>query len=318
MKNITFVVSDGPEKGLQKSFEQFPVRIGRGEDNHLILDRDPFVSRHHCEITEKDGQWYLRDSGSTHGTYLNGAKISEAKPLDVERDTISVGRSVLVLVPEGMKLSPTDAGDQGIESLVLSGSILAPSVAPRQKKNEALLVLDICSSTEFIHSQGDKAFLSLVVVLAKIIKHRAEKYSLQFMKCTGDGFFATFGKSEEALDVATYALRKVRSVFGERAPYPFPGLRIALHSGELYEDATGDRVGIAAHLAFRLQGATAKEMVPSSGKGACLVEKDRILATEEYFSTLEDPAAKGRFAYCGDYLFKGFSSSVRVYIHATD
>ena len=151
------------------------------------------------------------------------SRVSEEKPLDVERDTISIGRSVLVLVPEGMKLSPTDAGDQGIESLVLSGSILTPSVAPRQKKSEALLVLDICGSTEFIHAHGDKAFLSLVIVLAKIIKHRSEKYSLQFMKCTGDGFFATFEKSEEALDVASYALRKVRSVFGERAPYPFPG-----------------------------------------------------------------------------------------------
>jgi class 3 adenylate cyclase len=215
-----------------------------------------------------------------------------------------------------MELSPTDAGDQGIGSLVLSGSILAPSIAPRQKKSEALLVLDICSSTEFIHLHGDKAFLSLVVVLAKIIKHRSETFSLQFMKCTGDGFFATFQKSEEALDVATYALRKAQSVFGERASYPFPGLRIALHSGELYEDATGDRVGIAAHLTFRLQGATAKELVPTSGKGACLVDQNRILATEEFCATLENPGLKSSFSYCGDYLFKGFSQAVRVYIHS--
>ncbi|HKU41021.1 MAG TPA: sigma 54-interacting transcriptional regulator [Polyangiales bacterium] len=54
-----------------------PVRIGSGPDNDLCID-DRHASRNHCEIFERDGQRWVRDLGSTNGTYLDGSVVGEA------------------------------------------------------------------------------------------------------------------------------------------------------------------------------------------------------------------------------------------------
>lgn len=51
--------------------------IGRSDDCDIKLVSDR-VSRHHCEILYKDGQFEVRDLGSTNGTYVDGARVSRA------------------------------------------------------------------------------------------------------------------------------------------------------------------------------------------------------------------------------------------------
>ena len=51
------------------------VLIGRGDDCDIKLVSDR-VSRYHCEILYKDGQFELRDLGSTNGTYVDGLPVS--------------------------------------------------------------------------------------------------------------------------------------------------------------------------------------------------------------------------------------------------
>ena len=54
-----------------------PVRVGRADDNDLVL-ADPEVSRHHARL-EPDGQdWRAIDLGSTNGTWVNGARLNAA------------------------------------------------------------------------------------------------------------------------------------------------------------------------------------------------------------------------------------------------
>ncbi len=53
------------------------VLIGRSDDCDIKLVSDR-VSRHHCEILYKDGQFEVRDLGSTNGTYVDGARVSRA------------------------------------------------------------------------------------------------------------------------------------------------------------------------------------------------------------------------------------------------
>ncbi len=53
------------------------VLIGRAEDCDVRI-KNSAVSRHHCAIEAIDeDEWLLRDLGSTLGTTVNGAKISE-------------------------------------------------------------------------------------------------------------------------------------------------------------------------------------------------------------------------------------------------
>lgn len=52
--------------------------IGRAEDCDLRI-RHAAISRHHCCIErDEDGDWVLRDLGSTLGTVVDDARVSEA------------------------------------------------------------------------------------------------------------------------------------------------------------------------------------------------------------------------------------------------
>lgn len=52
------------------------VTIGRAPDNDLVL-ADSRVSRHHARITARGGRFVLADLGSTNGTVVNGARVTE-------------------------------------------------------------------------------------------------------------------------------------------------------------------------------------------------------------------------------------------------
>jgi serine phosphatase RsbU (regulator of sigma subunit) len=51
-----------------------PFSIGRQPDNHLVI-RDSRVSRSHARIFAESAGYVLEDSGSRHGTFLNGKRI---------------------------------------------------------------------------------------------------------------------------------------------------------------------------------------------------------------------------------------------------
>jgi serine phosphatase RsbU (regulator of sigma subunit)/DNA-binding response OmpR family regulator len=55
------------------------VTIGRSSDNDLIFSKMN-VSRSHAEVLVQNGEYYLQDLGSRHGSYVNGIRI-ERTPL---------------------------------------------------------------------------------------------------------------------------------------------------------------------------------------------------------------------------------------------
>ena len=62
------------------------VRIGRGEENDLVLP-DSRISRAHGLLTARQGGLVYTDLGSTNGSFVNGARVSEVAlgPGDVLR-----------------------------------------------------------------------------------------------------------------------------------------------------------------------------------------------------------------------------------------
>src|SRR6056297_3380917 len=54
-----------------------PAILGRGSRVGLHLPH-PLISRYHCELFEKDGQIWVRDLGSTNGTFVGTDRISES------------------------------------------------------------------------------------------------------------------------------------------------------------------------------------------------------------------------------------------------
>jgi len=91
---IDLRVLAGPYKGRLFSFTQSDTfLIGRTGDAHLYLPEDKFFSRHHCMLEITPPHCFLRDLGSTNGTFVNGQKVTEA--FLKNGDQIQGGQTVL-------------------------------------------------------------------------------------------------------------------------------------------------------------------------------------------------------------------------------
>jgi eukaryotic-like serine/threonine-protein kinase len=76
---VTLNVVAGPQTGRAFSFDQHDTfMIGRSEDAHFCLSQDRFFSRHHCILEIAPPQAFLRDLGSTNGTFVNGMRVETA------------------------------------------------------------------------------------------------------------------------------------------------------------------------------------------------------------------------------------------------
>lgn len=82
-----------------------PFRIGRRTNLALTLPCES-VSKEHAEISERDGQLYVRDLGSTNGTYINGERIEGEMPIQ-EGDIIQFATVVFRV---GREATNIDAG----------------------------------------------------------------------------------------------------------------------------------------------------------------------------------------------------------------
>lgn len=68
-------------------------RIGRESTNEIVVS-DINASRTHAEVfMDKNGDWIVRDLGSTNGLFVNGRKVSTAKLIDT--DIVLVGTTRL-------------------------------------------------------------------------------------------------------------------------------------------------------------------------------------------------------------------------------
>jgi len=76
---VTLHVVEGPQTGRDFTFDQHDTfMIGRSEDAQFCLPQDRFFSRHHCILEIAPPQCFLRDLGSTNGTYVNGVRVETA------------------------------------------------------------------------------------------------------------------------------------------------------------------------------------------------------------------------------------------------
>ncbi len=75
---VNLRVLAGPYKDRIFSFTQADTfLIGRSNDAHLCLTDDKFFSRNHCLLEINPPHCFLRDLGSTNGTFVNGERVTE-------------------------------------------------------------------------------------------------------------------------------------------------------------------------------------------------------------------------------------------------
>jgi hypothetical protein len=76
-----------------RQFTQAQVYIGREAGCEFII-QDETVSSRHARISRRNNQWWLEDTHSKNGTFLNGAQLSSATVL-ADQDEIRCGQVVL-------------------------------------------------------------------------------------------------------------------------------------------------------------------------------------------------------------------------------
>ncbi len=73
-----------PSDGVRREFDfDKPFKIGRFRGCDLCID-DEYVSRAHAEVSLENGQWRVKDLGSSNGLYLEGARV----------ESVPIGRGV--------------------------------------------------------------------------------------------------------------------------------------------------------------------------------------------------------------------------------
>ena len=97
MASIT-ISTNSPTLEWTETLDGDRITIGRGEGfNNTIKIPDPRVSRNHGQITlETDGYWYV-DTGSSHGSQLNGQPLNSATKLN-SGDCIALGDSTITII----------------------------------------------------------------------------------------------------------------------------------------------------------------------------------------------------------------------------
>jgi pSer/pThr/pTyr-binding forkhead associated (FHA) protein len=116
MPKLTVSLPDGTENVHELNDDV--VTVGRVDDNMIVI-ADISVSSHHAELTMKDGDYVLRDIGSTNGTRVNGRDAAEGQDVPLQDgDSVLFGKvstlyssekeSVRTL-PEGSELAAVPA-----------------------------------------------------------------------------------------------------------------------------------------------------------------------------------------------------------------
>jgi hypothetical protein len=73
-----FVVLSGPASGQVFELKRESVSLGRESSNDIVIQGDPTVSRRHAVFEMRGGQPFIVDQGSANGTFVNGARVTEA------------------------------------------------------------------------------------------------------------------------------------------------------------------------------------------------------------------------------------------------
>lgn len=78
------------ERALRTLSKDGIIKMGRSEQSYVdakpIMYKSKVVSRVHAELILRNGKWFVRDAGSSSGTYLNNERLNRTN--DEERDMV--------------------------------------------------------------------------------------------------------------------------------------------------------------------------------------------------------------------------------------
>ncbi len=127
--SFRLVVRRGPQPNQVYELNKDIVTLGRDITNDITIN-DPEVSRHHLRLTRGAGGYTLEDLGSTNGTFVNGQRLTGARPLR-NGDMVGLGETVTLGYESANAAAASYAPpDSPAAAMTAPGAAPRPAAAP--------------------------------------------------------------------------------------------------------------------------------------------------------------------------------------------
>ena len=210
----------------------------------------------------------------------------------------------------GRQFTATPDEEQGGNT----GRVVSQKFAAGTSVTEAILVLDLCNSTDIANRYGDTFSLNLIKHLTDMVSPIARQEHCRFSKGTGDGFLMTFPDAANAVRFAQNTLLTVARHNEKADDRERINLRFAIHFGEAKVDDQGDRIGVAVSMTFRIEGVKAAGLIPLEGgmNPEEVPSDNRILVSENVVKEMQQMQGP-QIKLVGLFELKGITGLHRVY-----
>ena len=226
----------GPTLGRKFTLAAAETTIGRGESCEIVLELDN-VSRKHCSLLLKSEGVFLRDDGSTNGSYLNNVEVRGETPLR-SGDLIKVGGAIFKFLFGGELGSIEAQYHEEIYRLTIIDGLTQVhnkryllefleremARAQRHQRSLSLVLFDIDHFKKINDTYGHLAGDYVLRELASALKSRIRK----------EECFARYGGEEFALvlpetghENTVFLADKLRKII-EQHQFVFEGKRIGV------------------------------------------------------------------------------------------
>ncbi len=159
---LSLLVTQGNAQGKSVPITIPQFVIGRDPQCHL-RPASSMISKRHCAVILRDGRAYVRDFGSTNGTFLNGEPIKGEHELS-NKDALKIGPLVFEVVlempasvdkPTPLPTQKTDVADSAGEDQAIADILLDVQeddkidlAAPGEEPDQGSTVLDLPAAAQ--------------------------------------------------------------------------------------------------------------------------------------------------------------------------
>ncbi len=192
---VTIYTKEPTLLGKRFVLDESPTRVGRGTDNHIVLDADS-VSRRHAHFEARGNHWIVSDDGSTNGTYCNDEQVLREVVLR-NGDRVKIGSTIFKFLSgadveaqyheEIYRLTIVDGLTQVHNKRYLYEALERELIRGRRhNRNLAVLMFDIDHFKRINDLHGHLAGDFVLKEMARIVQSRIRR----------DEVFARYGGEE--------------------------------------------------------------------------------------------------------------------------